>query len=146
MGFEAPGTGTRLDFAGTKYEGLEVTVDSVPLGLLTDIMQDYSALTAEDVDLKAAMPVVMRLLGSFGEVLESWNVEKRGEPVPATAEGLRSLDLMFVMAVIGAWVTGTAQAPDPLPGSSDSGGTSPGALAAMAAASSSLPSSEPQNL
>lgn len=145
-GFEAPGTGSKLDFTGTKYEGLEVTVDSVPLGLLTDIMEDYSRLTAENVDMTAALPVVLKLLGEFGRVLESWNVTKRGEPVPATAEGLKMLDLTFAMAIVGAWVTGTAQAPDPLPASSESGGSSAGALAAMAALSSSLPSSEPQNL
>lgn len=149
VGFEAPGTGNKLDFTGTKYEGLEVAVDSVPLGMLTEIMEDYSALTSlttETPDMTVALPVVLKLLGQFGEVLESWNVTKRGKPVPATAEGLRSLDLTFAMAIVGAWVTGTAQAPDPLPGSSESGGSSAAALAAMAAASSSLPSSEPQNL
>jgi hypothetical protein len=146
MGFEAPGTGNKLDFTGTRYEGLEVKVDSVPLGLLTAIIEDYSALTAGNVDMTKALPVVLKLLDQFGKVLESWNVTRRGEPVPATAEGLRSLDLAFAMAIVGAWVTGTAQAPDPLPGSSESGGSSPEELAAMAALSSSLPSSEPQNL
>jgi hypothetical protein len=146
MGFEAPGTGNKLDFTGTKYEGLEVTVDSAPLGLLTGVMEDYTVLTAEQVDLAAAMPVVTKLLDNFAAVLEDWNVEKHGKPVPPTIEGLRTLDLQFVMAVIGAWLTGTAQAPDPLPGNSGSGMTSPEELAAMAAASSSLPSSEPQNL
>jgi hypothetical protein len=145
-GYEAPGTGSVLDFAGTAHEGLEVTVDSVSIGVMLDILQDYSALTAENVTPAKAAGLITSLTGSFGAVLESWNVTRRGEPVPPTAEGLRSLDSGFVMDVVGAWLTGTAAAPPPLPGSSPSGGPSPEELAQMAAQSSSLPSSSPQRL
>ena len=142
MGYEAPGTGNKLDFTGTPYEGLEVTVDSVPLGLLMDIMEGYEAITAmgDNVDVATARPVIQSLLQNFGSVLESWNVERRGQPVPPTPAGLRTLDLTFVMAIIGAWFTGTAQAPPPLQPSSPSGSPSPEELAAMAAQSSALPS------
>ena len=140
-GFEAPGTGNVLDFTGTPYEGLEVTVDSASIGLLTDIMESYEALTAEKVDVKAAMPVIDKLLRLFGELLESWNVERRGEPVPATYEGMRMLDVNFVLAIIGAWLTGTTGADEELGKDSPSGGTSQEALTAAAALSSSLPSS-----
>jgi hypothetical protein len=140
-GFEAPGTGNVLDFTGTPYEGLEVTVDSASVGLLMDIMGDYEAITAEDVNVKAALPVMSRLLGNFGELLESWNVTKRGKPVPASAEGLRSLDIHFAMAVIGAWLTGTTGADEELGKDSSSGGSSQEALTAAAALSSSLTSS-----
>lgn len=140
-GFEAPGTGSILDFTGTKYEGLEVTVDSVPIGMLTDIMESYSGLTAENVDLQAAAPAIMTLLKQFGDVLESWNVTRRGEPVPADYEGLRKLDTHFVLAIIGAWLTGTTGAGDELGKGSPSGGTSGAAQEAMAAMSKSLPSS-----
>lgn len=140
-GFEAPGTGQQLDFTGTKYEGLAVTVDSAPLGMLTDIMEDYGTLTAEDLDVKTAIPVLKRLLEQFGAVLESWNVQRRGQPVPATYEGLRQLDASFVLDIIGAWLTGTTQADAELGKGSISGGSSPEEQAAMAALSRSLPSS-----
>lgn len=145
-GFEAPGTGKILVFEDPAYEGLEVKTDSVPLGLFMGILKDYSALTAETLDVAKAAPVIEQLLKQFGEVLEEWNVTRRGEPVPATYEGLCMLDPAFAMAVIGAWVGSSAAASPPLPGSSLSGGTSGAELAAMAALSSSLPSSSPQKL
>ncbi len=104
-------------------------------------MEDYDAITAATVDIKVAAPALVKLLQQFGEVLESWNVERRGEPVPATYEGLRLLDVTFVMAIIGAWLTGTTGADEELGKDSASGGTSPGGQAAMAALSASLPSS-----
>jgi len=144
MGYEAPGTGNQLDFTGTAHEGLEVTIDSVPTGLLLDIMESYEAIAAMTssgkLDIAAAKPVIASLLDNFGDVLESWNVTKRGVPVPATPEGLRTLDFSFVMAIIGAWITGTAEPPEELGKGSPSGSPSPGDLTAMAALSSSLPS------
>lgn len=144
MGFEAPGTGRKLAFEGTKYEGLEVTVDSASIGLLTAITGQYDSLTAlaaEQVDIKTAMPALNKLLGMFAEVLEQWNVTRRGEPVPPTEEGLRSLDATFVLEVIGAWLTGAVQADDDLGKDSASGTTSQEALTAAASLSSALPSS-----
>ena len=140
-GFEAPGTGNVLDFTGTPYEGLEVTVDSAPLGLLLDIMEGYTAITAEQLDMTAAAPVLLKLLEQFGKVLESWNVTRRGEPVPPTFEGLKQLDAGFVTAIIGAWLTGTTGADEELGKDSPSGGNSQEELTAAAALSSALPSS-----
>lgn len=150
MGFEAPGTGNVLNFKGTKYEGLEVVVDSTPLGLALSMAGQYDAANAAVAsgNIAAAFPVIEELLRQFGEVLESWNVEKRKKPVPPTYEGLITLDSTFAMAIIGAWLTGTT-GPDPdgdLGKGSPSGGPSPEGLAAMAALSSSLPSSGPQRL
>lgn len=149
MGFEAPGTGRKLSFAGTKYEGLEVTVDSASIGLLTEITEHYAALmalTAEKVELTAAMPALNTLIGMFAGVLESWNVTKRGEPVPPTVEGMQSLDAVFVLEVIGAWLTGTTQADEALGKDSPSGASSQEVLTAAADLSSALPSSGPQRL
>ena len=148
MGFEAPGTGRQLDFKGTPYEGLEVTVDSVSVGLLRKIAGHYESLEALHAkgDLKAAAPALTMLLELFAGPLESWNVTKRGEPVPATFEGLDSLDVVFAMAIIRAWMTGTVAADEELGKDSPSGESSQEALTAMAAQSSSLPSSPPQRL
>ncbi len=148
MGFEAPGTGKILTFEGTPYEGLEVTVDSASIGLLTGVAEHYEALaglTAES-DLKSALPALNKLLSLFAGVLEGWNVTKRGKPVPATLAGLQSLDVLFVIGIVRAWLTGSVQADEELGKDSGSGETSPEALTAAAALSSALPSSEPQRL
>lgn len=141
MGYEAPGTGQKLDFTGTAYEGLEVTVDSAPLSVLLDVMEHYGALTSESLDVPTAATVFRQLLEGFGLVLESWNVTKRGSEVPATLDGLKSLDSTFVLAIIGAWLTGTSAAGEELGKDSPDGGISPEAREAMAALSKSLPSS-----
>lgn len=140
VGFEAPSTGSKLDFTGTPYEGLEVTADSVPMGMMLDVMAAYTAFTEGGNDPARIAPAFASLSESFASVLESWNVERKGVQVPATLEGIRSLDFTFAVAIIVAWITGTTSAPPPLPGDSTSGSSSPEATAAMAALSRSLPS------
>jgi hypothetical protein len=142
MGYRPPTTGQKLDFTGTPYEGLEVTVDSAPIGVVLDITALFAAARQPGADTAAA---VRELLAKFAGVLEGWNVEDRaGGPVPPTLEGVLSLDTAFVMAVVEAWLTGTTSAGDDLGKDSGSGGSSAAGLTAMAALSSSLPSSSPQ--
>ena len=114
-GFEPPGSGAKLDFSDTAYAGLEVTMDAVSLGDLLDIQG-----LAETGTTAAVREMVAR----FAKSLESWNVTRKGEPVPATLEGALSLDAVFVGALVRAWAQGTAEAPPPLPGGSPSGGSS----------------------
>jgi hypothetical protein len=145
-GFEVGGgTGTILTFKGT-YEGLEVKIDEVSVGLLLDLAEKYEALTGGGASTVTQVKLIRDLIEGFALVLEEWNVTRKGEPVPATADGLRSMGREFVTTVIGAWFTGIAAADEELGKGLPSGGTSPEELAAMAAASSSLPSSEPQKL
>jgi hypothetical protein len=141
MGYRPPSTGSDLDFTGTQHEGLQVRMDSVPLGMLLEIGELAQGMQSGDLSQ-------MRVLFSmFAGLVEEWNVEDRkGEPVPATLDGVMSQDTAFVMAVITAWIKAVSSAPPPLPGSSESGGTSAEELAAMAALSSALPSSSPQRL
>ena len=137
MGFVPPTTGVKLTFEGSMYEGLEVTMDSVSTGTVLDIMEKFEAAKNGD---PAAMIV---LLDGFAKALEAWNIEDRktGDPVPATLDGLRTLDFTLAMAIIGAWIGSVTSAPPPLPGNSGSGGTSPeGPIPALAALSQNLPS------
>ena len=137
MGFEPPSSGQKLDFSETAYRGLEVTMDALSLGDLLDIQDLADAAQGGDVAGAAAREMVKR----FADHLESWNVTRKGEPVPATLEGALSLDAVFVGAIVRAWTQGTAEAPPPLPGGSSSGGTSAGASTlGLDAASRSLPS------
>lgn len=146
MGYRPPTTGQKLDFAGTPYEGLEVTVDAAPLGLLLDINEMFAV--ARERNNKEAVDAMRDLLGKFAGVLESWNTEDRktGEPVPPTLEGLLSQDSDFVLAIIGAWVGHTMAADEDLGKDSASGATSQEALIPMEPLSPSPPSSSPQRL
>jgi hypothetical protein len=127
MGFEPPRSGQKLDFSETAYAGLEVTMDAVSLETLLDIQE-----LAEAVDQPGN---VRKLFRAFADCLESWNVTRAGEPVPATYEGVIKQDAGFVLALVESWQQGLAQAPPPLPGTSPSGGTSPEAQLAAASRS-----------
>jgi hypothetical protein len=82
-GFRPKRAPFKLDFTG-EYEGLEVTVRPVPLGLLRD---DASVTEA------------------LGRSLVSWNVKDGdGQPVPATAAGLAGRDPELTAAVSGAYL------------------------------------------
>jgi hypothetical protein len=145
--FEVSTTGSVLTFPeGSKYAGLEVTVDEAPVGLLLDIMENYSKLAGAEIDMKTAAAVFPVLLGGFAVVLEDWNLTRKGEPVPPTLEGLRTLGQSLVLAVIGAWLTGKTSADEELGKDSGSGASSQEVLTAAAGLSSSLPSSSPQRL
>jgi hypothetical protein len=148
VGFEVGGgTGTILTFEGTPYAGLEVKVDEPPIGLLLEIGEKYAALTSGgEASMQGQMKLIGDLIAGFAQVLEEWNVTRKGEPVPATLEGLRLMGHKFVVAVIGAWFTGSVAVDEDLGKGSASGGTSPEELAATAALSSSPLSSEPQRL
>ena len=95
MGFRPKRTPFKLDFSGTEYEGLEITVRPLPMA----VMLDVSAAAVTDTG------AFRQVAATLGYALESWNVEDdEGEPVPADADGLLSQDGRFVAAVIGAWV------------------------------------------
>lgn len=147
MGFDVSTTGDILTFPeDSKYAGLEVTLDEAPMGLLLDITEDYARLSGGDLDVKTAAKVLKGLVENLAEVLEDWNVTRKGVPVPPTLEGVRSMGKTFVLTVIGAWLTGNVSADEELGKGSGSGGSSEAALAAMAASSSALPSSSQQRL
>jgi hypothetical protein len=47
-----------------------------------------------------------RLYGIFAEHIQSWNLERKGQPVPITADGLMSLDREFSKLATTAWLRG----------------------------------------
>lgn len=131
MGFEAPSTVYELDFTDT-YAGLEVAVRATTLD---EFLHVQELLGGSDT------PKGMRqVFGAFADLLVSWTVTKKGEPVPADLDGLLSLEEPFVTAIILAWQRRIIQAPPPLPGTSSSGGNSEELSLDLAGASRSLPS------
>lgn len=96
MGFRPKHAPFKLDFSGTEYEGLEVTMRPVPMSVLMDI-----AATAVSGNPAGFSHVA----ATFGYAVESWNVEDDdGHPVPADTDGLMSQDPRFVSAVIDTWL------------------------------------------
>lgn len=47
-----------------------------------------------------------RLFSIFADHIQSWNLTRRGQPVPITADGLMSLDRDFARDAATAWLRG----------------------------------------
>jgi hypothetical protein len=123
-GFEVPDTTIGLDFSETDYAGLQVKVRAGTVGEFLDL---------EDL---AAAGETRKLFQRFGALLISWNLTCGGEPVPATYEGLLSLEPAFSEMIVMVWQKNVTSVPPPLDGPSPSGATSP--APALAQASRSL--------
>lgn len=113
-GFEVPESRhVRLVFADPSFHGLEVVCRLVPVGQLTE------AAGLADVDPKAVRPEdakkVENLIDAFAKALVSWNLtrgsyrtqsgERKARKVPATRKGVDSLDLIFTLQLIEAWLS-----------------------------------------
>ncbi|CAL9352075.1 hypothetical protein SUDANB1_00480 [Streptomyces sp. enrichment culture] len=116
-----------LDFTGTDYEGLEVSVRGMTVG---------EELELDGVEMDGDL-----LVKTLVKRLVSWNVEDdAGQPVPATYEGVCTQDVPMVLAILNAVRTASSGVSDPLPQSSPSGEPSEVASIPMAPLSESLAS------
>lgn len=108
----------RLTFDGTELDGLEVLAHSVPVGTIFDIVE--LAAKADEMDAEGVR-YMGELFGVFADALVEWNMEEEdGTPIPATLEGIRSLDIGEALALIKAWMQAAAGVSGPLdPGSTD---------------------------
>lgn len=111
-----------LEFDDPDLDGLEVRAVSADLGTFLEL----TAL-AEIGDNPSAADIgkIGQLLVGFAKVLREWNVtDDAGRDVPATAEGLKSLEFGFVFGIIAAWIKATAGVAAPLANASSGGGQS----------------------
>jgi hypothetical protein len=116
MGYVARRT-YRLQFADETYAGMEVDVTSPSLDEYFRLLETRSTRDMESF---------RQLLATMAEHLVRWNLEdETGEPVPATEDGLLSVDLDIITAVLDAWTDVLSGASGPLGRKSSSGGTSP---------------------
>lgn len=111
-GFEFEGNVYNLDFQTPTHRGLKVRAESVPVGEFRRLMRLAVELQGDDGEPKdkrtftrADAEALDGLIEGFAQALVSWNVKKRGVPVPATPEGLNSMPLEFVFPVITEWFT-----------------------------------------
>ena len=98
-----------------QYDGLEVKVSGTSAGGYLELTELMDAAVA---DLGKAKP----LLSLFADCLRSWNLEEEDStPIPQTLDGILSLELDFVLEIIGAWVDAIAGVSDDLKEPSNSG-------------------------
>lgn len=115
MGYRPPRKIYKLDFAGTEYEGLEVSMRGVTVGeeLEQESRRGTPGFGRYIFDLMASL-------------LVEWNVEDdNGEPVPATRDGVLTQDSTMVQSILEALQAAVSGVPDPLPQSLPSGEPSP---------------------
>jgi hypothetical protein len=124
MGFKPTRKRYHLKFADPEMNGLEVVAHAGSTGDVLAIM----GLSDGDVHAGAES------LKVFAKCLVSWNIEDEdGKPVPADLDGLKSLDLDFVMLLIQGWVQAVQDVPAPLEKPSNSGKPYPEASLPMEA-------------
>ncbi len=132
MGFQFPTTIITIDFpADHELHGLEVKTSSVPFGTFLELSSLASAGAGDGTEALAA---VNTLVEQFATVaLKGWNSD-----VPATADGLRTLDTRHVLEIIGAWLRAAGgEVPAPLGQPSTGGAPSVVELPPMELASTS---------
>lgn len=144
MGYKPKRQLVELDFSETEHAGLEVTTRKISVDALlgfVDLLEKADQLGGADLKPEDAK-VVSDLFSRFAKVLVSWNVEDDDDqPVPATFEGIGTLDFDFVMEIITAWFVSVTAAPPPLKGASPNGAAPPEASLPMDVLPASPPSS-----
>jgi hypothetical protein len=98
--------------------GLEVVMRSASIGTLMDMAAVADKVAAG----KASAPETLGLFTEFARQLSSWNLDgEDGQPVPATLDGVRSLDADLFLVIFGAWFEGMTSAPKAPPKPSPNG-------------------------
>ncbi|MFD5509105.1 hypothetical protein ACFWIB_15190 [Streptomyces sp. NPDC127051] len=106
-----------LDFEGTDFEGLTVSVRGLNTGQYLDLWEAKAEAEAGGETGRVLYLLAGQLIG--------WNVEDdQGQPVPPTFDGIKSQDLDLNLAIVNAWTTAMAGVPAPLEPSSSGGGPS----------------------
>jgi hypothetical protein len=146
VGFQLPRVTYTLDFTDTELDGLEVKARSAPLGMMLRLgsMVDEigAAPQTEDAEMvRGAMGKLQSLIEMYATVLASWNLEDEdGAPVPASVDGMLTLDPRHLMMIIKAWQQAVTAAPDPLSEPSSNGAPSEALSLPMEPLSASLAS------
>ena len=125
MGFEAPETLFKLIFEDPDMAGLVVMVREPSIDdLLT--MSGMDADEAKNMDTAK----VRAIFKAFADLLDSWNLTRKGKPVPATFEGVISQSPAFIGKIIAA-MDKTIARTDPTPAAGSSTGETSGLAASI---------------
>jgi hypothetical protein len=107
MGFELEDHEKKYRLTFEDMPGLEVLAREPDLDQMFAMneMGDVTAKTLDAAKMKA-------LFVMFAGLLESWNVTRKGEPVPATYEGIMTCSPGFIYKIVNALGKAVAE-PDP---------------------------------
>jgi len=96
--FLAPPMTIRLVFDDERYAGLVVRARSMSIG-------DYLEFQALSARAEETVSGSREMLSVFADRIVSWNIAdpETGSPVPATLDGLLTLEPNFVLDMIRAW-------------------------------------------
>jgi hypothetical protein len=126
MGFYVEPTHYRLKFEDPKYAELEINVESIDIGMLTELMS--LASFGDIVNMKSITTVtgaMNKMFEAFADKLISWNLEdKYKNPIPANLDGVRKQEPNFIMMVIMNWMGALGSVDSFLPKDLSSGETS----------------------
>ncbi len=117
MGFRPSPVLIKLNFRDSDLEGLEVTMRSVTIREHAELLRGQASVSSDLVESNEAY------LAKFASKLVSWNLEnpESGEPVPATREGVDSLESNVFTQISRAWQQALLTVPPTSPAPSQNG-------------------------
>lgn len=138
MGFEIEDTVSvyRIDFGeDTPYHGLVVDVAGMTIGEYNEMMHGYlrsvrGKTDEEKAEANIASSDYVREI--FAAKVRTWNLTRKGEPVPISKEELDGLDSRLSVILVRRWMDELTSLPESLVGKSDDGGISPDQLTVLA--------------
>lgn len=110
MGYEVEDTTYTLEFDDRPGAEVRMRAGSVE-DHLAALRLDWVLVPGELArrfpdDDKAQEAEFRRLYSIFVHHVDSWNLERKGQPVPTTVDGLMGLDREFVKPMVTAWLRG----------------------------------------
>jgi hypothetical protein len=125
MGFTPKSTVYLLQFEGEDLAGLEVRMRAAKLGVLFIGPEAFAVderMQAGEKPTAADLEAVTFEFRSLADHLVSWNLDDDGgNPVPATLEGLKTLEVPLVARITKAWQSAMKEVPAPLSKRSSNG-------------------------
>lgn len=111
MGFRPESTIYKLSFSGTPLDGLTVRAGCCSVGEFNEMLRLSDTTKAREVADNNE-----RITDLFVKYLVEWDLEHpvTGEPVPATAEGIGTIESRLLGQIISAWQIAMVTVPDPL--------------------------------
>lgn len=123
MGYDVD---TLLELTFPDRDGAVVTVREIDLDTMLALMGMREAAGG-----RSNVQWVEDGLGWLAKSLDSWNLERKGEPLPPTEASLRSIGFHFGMQILNAWMDSQVAVPAPLDSPSSSGAPVQAALPTM---------------
>lgn len=122
MGHKLVRKGYSLKFAdGSPLDGAQIVLGSLSIGQIMQVrqlMHTVSQSTSPVEQMEAFDTVILMA----ADKLVSWDLEEEdGTPIPATREGVLSLDGELMLPIINAWLDAAKGTDAPLPDASSDG-------------------------